>query len=75
MARSEPPAVRKSSEFQTAPELEDQTGIPASTFSYWANMDPPQGPPSFKLGRRRLWRRTAVLAWIAEQEMAGTGVS
>lgn len=49
-------------------DLEELTGTPASTWRYWASQNPPQGPPSFKLGRRRVWRRAAVRAWIAEQE-------
>ena len=52
--------------------LEQLTGIPASTWRYWAIND--TGPRSFKLGRRRVWRRVDVLAWIAEQDSAtGTG--
>jgi prophage regulatory protein len=49
-------------------DLEELTGTPASTWRYWASLSPPQGPPSFKLGRRRVWRRTAAMAWLAEQE-------
>jgi hypothetical protein len=48
--------------------LERLTGIPASTWRYWAIND--TGPHSFKLGRRRVWRRVDVLAWIAEQDLA-----
>jgi len=54
--------------FLTAEELEDLTGIPASTFRYWAHVR--QGPPSFKLGRRRVWKRSDVMDWIADQERA-----
>ncbi|WP_432420715.1 helix-turn-helix transcriptional regulator [Nocardia farcinica] len=34
-----------------------------------------KGPASFKLGpRRRVWRKSVVLAWIVEQEqLTGTG--
>jgi predicted DNA-binding transcriptional regulator AlpA len=56
------------SEFLTAAQIEQLTGTKASTLRYWASLDPPQGPPSFKLGRRRVWRRSAVLAWIEQQE-------
>ena len=48
--------------------LEQLTGIPASTWRYWASIG--AGPASFKMGRRRVWRKSAVLAWIAEQETA-----
>jgi prophage regulatory protein len=52
----------------SANDLEKLTGIKASTFRYWAVCTPPQGPPSFHLGRHRRWRRSTALAWIAEQE-------
>jgi prophage regulatory protein len=57
-------------EYMSAPELEQLTGTPESTFRYWASIG--QGPPSFKLGRRRVWRRSAVMAWLAELEKAAT---
>ena len=56
-------------EFIDAPQLEEMTGTPQSTWRYWAHIG--EGPPSFKLGRRRVWRRRAVLLWLAEQESAG----
>ncbi len=49
-------------------DLEGLTGTKASTWRYWAHID--SGPPSFRLGRRRVWRKSVVLAWIAEQEVA-----
>lgn len=52
-------------------DLEGMTGTKASTWRYWAHIG--SGPPSFKLGRRRVWRRSEVLAWIAEQEGVATG--
>lgn len=56
------------SDFVGAPDLERLTGTKASTWRYWAMLG--TGPASFKLGRRRVWRRVDVLAWIAEQESA-----
>jgi predicted DNA-binding transcriptional regulator AlpA len=53
-------------EYVSAPELEQMTGTPASTWRYWAMIG--SGPPSFKLGRRRVWKRSAVLAWLEAQE-------
>ena len=47
-------------------DLEKLTGTKASTWRYWAANK--QGPPSWKLGRRRVWRKSLVLAWLAEQE-------
>ena len=55
-------------DFLTSNDLERMTGTKASTWRYWESIG--QGPRSFNLGRRRLWRKTAVLAWIAEQETA-----
>lgn len=52
--------------FLTAEELEELTGIPASTFRYWAHVK--QGPASMKLGRRRVWKKSDVMDWIAQQE-------
>ena len=54
------------SEFVDSLELEGMTGTKASTWRYWASIG--QGPPSFKLGRRRVWRKSSVLTWLAEQE-------
>ena len=53
-------------EYLDSLELEQLTGTKASTWRYWAHIG--SGPPSFKLGRRRVWRRETVLAWLAEQE-------
>ncbi|BDU05997.1 helix-turn-helix transcriptional regulator [Nocardia cyriacigeorgica] len=50
-----------------AKDCEKLTGIPEATWRWWAHIG--YGPISFKLGpRRRVWRKSAVLAWIAEQE-------
>jgi predicted DNA-binding transcriptional regulator AlpA len=56
-------------EYLSAADLERLTGTPESTWRYWAHIG--QGPASFKLGRRRAWKRSTVLEWIAEQEAAG----
>lgn len=57
-----------SDEFCFATDLEGMTGVKASTWRYWASIG--AGPASFKMGRRRVWRKSAVLAWIAEQQAA-----
>jgi prophage regulatory protein len=57
-------------EYLSALELEKWTGTKASTWRYWASIG--QGPASFKLGKRRVWKRSAVLAWLADQENAAT---
>jgi prophage regulatory protein len=55
-------------EYLSAVDLEQLTGTKASTFRYWASIG--QGPPSFLLGRRRVWKKSTALAWIAQQEIA-----
>ena len=56
------------SDIVDAADLEDMTGTPKATWRYWASIG--KGPESFKLGRRRVWRRSRILEWIAEQEAA-----
>lgn len=53
------------SDYLDAVALERLTGTKASTWRYWAYLG--TGPASFKIGRRRVWRRDDVMAWIAEQ--------
>jgi predicted DNA-binding transcriptional regulator AlpA len=55
-------------EYLSAPQLEQLTGTPASTWRYWAHLG--TGPQSLKLGRRRVWKRSTVLAWLESQETA-----
>ncbi len=49
-------------------DLEELTGTKASTWRYWAHIG--QGPPSHKIGRRRVWKRSGVEQWLADQEAA-----
>lgn len=56
-------------EFLRDRQCEALTGIPAATWRWWVHSG--EGPKSFKLGRRRVWRKSVVLAWIAEQEAKG----
>ncbi|MEN4476856.1 helix-turn-helix domain-containing protein [Mycolicibacterium cosmeticum] len=44
------------------------TGVPVGTLRYWRCTN--QGPASFTLGRRVVYRRSEVESWIAEQEQA-----
>lgn len=55
-------------EYLSAPELQELTGTPESTWRYWAMLG--TGPASFKLGRRRVWKRSTVLAWLESKETA-----
>ena len=63
-------AALPAAEYLTAPQLEQMTGTPASTWRYWAHIG--SGPASFKLGRRRVWKRSTVLQWLESQETAAT---
>lgn len=56
------------SEYFDSTDLEELTGTKASTWRYWASIG--AGPASFKIGRRRVWRKSDVTAWIAEQQGA-----
>lgn len=55
-------------EYLSANELEAMTGTPASTWRYWASIN--SGPPSQRLGRRRVWKRSTAVAWIESQALA-----
>ena len=61
-------AALSAAEYLDSLDLERLTGTPASTWRYWAHIG--SGPPSFKLGRRRVWKRSTVLAWLEAQEGA-----
>ena len=54
----------------TVTQVSDETGVPVGTLRYWRHAG--TGPESFKLGRRVVYRRSAVEAWIATQELATT---
>lgn len=56
------------SEYLSCTDLETLTGTKASTWRYWAMIG--AGPASFKLGRRRVWKRSTVMTWLASQESA-----
>jgi prophage regulatory protein len=56
-------------EYLSAPDLEQWTGTKAATWRYWAHLG--IGPPSMKLGRRRVWKRSTILAWLEAQERDG----
>lgn len=55
-----------SEQYLQARGCEEITGIPESTWRWWAHVG--KGPASFKLGNRRVWKRSVIEAWIAEQE-------
>lgn len=63
-------------EFLTTKEVADLVRIAPNTLRNWRLRYPTfhEGPPSFRLGSRVLYRRTDVEAWIAEA-MAAEGVA
>lgn len=56
-------------ELLTTAEVADQLRIPPATLRYWRHVGD-IGPASFRLGRRVVYRRDVVEAWIAAQEAA-----
>lgn len=54
----------------TVTQVAEETGIPAGTLRYWRHAG--TGPESFKLGRRVVYKRSAIDAWIAAQQLATT---
>jgi hypothetical protein len=55
-------------ELMTTKDVEMEFGIPAGTLRYFRSNG--VGPQSFRLAGRVRYRRSHVLAWIAEQERA-----
>lgn len=53
-------------EFMLLPEVAVLTRLPPSTLRWLRHQG--KGPPAVKLGRRLVFRRAAVLAWISELE-------
>jgi prophage regulatory protein len=73
------PAWEAAPDFLDGRLLEGLTGTKAANWRYWDFLDrhaapgaPRHCPPSFKIGRRRVWRKDTVIAWLAEQEKASS---
>jgi len=56
------------SEWLTLREFAEEIRIPEATIRYWRWQG--RGPKSTKLGRRVVYRRSDVDAWLAAQEKA-----
>ena len=52
-------------ELLTITEAAEQLRAPVATLRYWRHLG--TGPPSFRLGRRVLYRRDDLHDWIAQQ--------
>lgn len=49
-------------------EVSKMTRHPVATLRYYRHRN--EGPPSFKLGRRVVYRESDVLAWIEDQRQS-----
>lgn len=56
--------------FLTVSQVAEETGVAAGTLRYWRHVN--EGPESFRLGRRVVYRRSAVDAWLEAQQAATT---
>ncbi|GAB2897322.1 helix-turn-helix transcriptional regulator [Streptomyces mayteni] len=54
--------------FLTLPKAAEYLGISPNTLYVWRHRR--QGPPSFRMGRRVMYRISSLNKWIAEQERA-----
>jgi prophage regulatory protein len=74
MTRTHAGVAAQNEEYWQAKQVTAHTGIPEGTLRYWAHRGD-MGPASFKLGRRRVWKKSVVLAWLEAQEAATSTVS
>lgn len=57
-------------DLMTIKEVSGETRVPEPTLRYWRHKN--EGPRSFRIGRRVMYRRSDVEAWLDEQYKAGT---
>ncbi len=55
-------------DYMLTPEVAQLCRTSGETVRYWRHLR--KGPASFKVGRRVLYRREDVLAWLEEQRTA-----
>lgn len=58
-------------DLMTVDEVSAAYRLPANTLRSWRSRGRGEGPPSFRLGKRVLYRRDQVDAWV-EQKMRET---
>ncbi len=63
------PTADHEPELLTITEAADVLRAPVATLRYWRHLG--TGPHSFRLGRRVVYRRADVTAWLLEQAEAG----
>ena len=64
-----PAADEENDDLLTTAEVVAITRAPASSVRYWRHVG--MGPRSFRLGKRVVYRRRDVLAWITQCESDG----
>lgn len=58
----------RATELMRMEEVSDFTGVPLNTLRYWrANPEHNKGPRSARLGKRVVYRRADIEAWIEAQ--------
>lgn len=62
------PVTEAASDYMLTNEVAKERRIPVETLRYWRAND--EGPRSFKIGRRVVYRRSEIDAWFAQQEAA-----
>jgi excisionase family DNA binding protein len=60
------PAAAPAPQYMTTRQLAAQTGLAVVTLEAWRRQG--EGPPHVRVGRRVLYERTAVEAWLAAHE-------
>lgn len=56
-------------QFMTVQEVAELLQVPVSTVYHWAAYG--EGPPSFKVGKHRRFKASAVAAWLEAAETRG----
>lgn len=57
-------------DLMTLEEVAAEYRIAPATLRYWRSRDRGEGPKSFKLGRRVVYRRADCAAWVEQQYQA-----
>ncbi|MBF5082141.1 helix-turn-helix domain-containing protein [Quadrisphaera sp. INWT6] len=71
MAATPDPHTNPATEYLLTREVAELLRTPESTVRYWRHVR--TGPPSVKVGRRVLYNRVAVLAWLDAQRASEPG--
>lgn len=62
------PSQKSETAFLNLPKAAEYLGISPNTLYVWRHRR--QGPPSFRMGRRVMYRITTLDAWVRAQEQA-----